>query len=124
MVSPIAISDVQNGALGTRRATGRKETDEALFVACSRSLLRVCALVHVYVCDEQACGSAIVMSITNEDSCRGGLSLCTSHSDSGTRLKPRPQDPREAAINSPLGCLGRFLPSLTVANVASPRSRA
>jgi len=69
VISPIAISNVQCDALGTRRATGREETDER-GPFCSQSPSR-CACVW-------RTDMRIVMSITNEDSRQGWLSQASA----------------------------------------------
>lgn len=115
-----AISVVPHGALGTRHATSRKETDGALFAGTLRRSFRACA--SACVCCVRTSGSAIAMSITNEDSRRADCHRAgITERDSGTRLKSRSQETitGKAAINSLHEYLGRFLPSLAV-NAASP----
>lgn len=95
VVSPIVISDVQRGALGTRRATGREETAEG-GPFCSRSPSR-CACVW-------RTDMRIVMSITNEDSRPSWLSQ-TPAAVTAARVS---RLARSGYKFSP-GCLERFL---------------
>jgi len=96
VVSSIAISDVQCGALGTRRATGWEETDERGGPFCSRSTC-------IPVCVRLTCTDMrIVMSITNEDSRQGRLSQAAPAAVTAARVLSRVHKTcEETAINPP-----------------------